>query len=213
MKLSDLVCVRVNHRGKNRLLRRFGSFKRATLAIASKQKRPYLSSLFEFHIARYVYLSRHVLYRNLVSKSTYLLRAASRYKWPTLLPINLKSVAYMRDVHMVADSGILSAFRSLVCHGLPVNKVCSELFKETFLHVVVSSLYDNLEKCRVLLSAGADINAMNCYGETPLHTAITVDRRDVCEYLLKHGASPDIKSRQGNVPREIEFIAKILERI
>ncbi len=37
----------------------------------------------------------------------------------------------------------------------------------------------------------------------PLHEAIVKNNRDVCQYLLKRGASTNLKNNEGLTPREL----------
>lgn len=54
-----------------------------------------------------------------------------------------------------------------------------------------------------LLELGADPNAHDIYGYTPLHNALLADEVDMIGALLKHGANPNAKSRNGVVPLAI----------
>ena len=55
----------------------------------------------------------------------------------------------------------------------------------------------------LLLKAGADPNAVNRNGETPLHIAAKLEWHDNVRSLLKGGASPDIKTCHGDTPLDI----------
>lgn len=55
----------------------------------------------------------------------------------------------------------------------------------------------------LLLKAGAAPNAVDRYGETPLHTAAKLGWHDNVRSLLKGGASPDIKNCHGDTPLDI----------
>jgi len=52
----------------------------------------------------------------------------------------------------------------------------------------------------LLLKAGANPNAVDRYGETPLHTAAKLEWYDNVRSLLKGGASPDIQTCHGDTP-------------
>ena len=44
-----------------------------------------------------------------------------------------------------------------------------------------------LDACRLLIEHGADVNALDTFGDTPLSDAISEDHTDVVELLEKHG--------------------------
>ena len=45
----------------------------------------------------------------------------------------------------------------------------------------------NVEQVRLLIGKGADVNAKDNYGYTPLHFAAHAGHKDVAEVLKKHG--------------------------
>jgi len=60
-----------------------------------------------------------------------------------------------------------------------------------------------LETAALLLSHGADVNAQDKYGYTPLHEAVLgpyATALPMVKLLLDHGADIDGKSSQGNTP-------------
>lgn len=50
------------------------------------------------------------------------------------------------------------------------------------------------------LEAGADVNMVNEYGDTPLHFAVMCESINVIDFLLSKGADPHIKGRWGKLP-------------
>ena len=60
-------------------------------------------------------------------------------------------------------------------------------------------MHDRIENVRVLVEAGADINA-RARGSmtTPLHTAVTVGKYEIAYYLLEQGADPMLQNKMGN---------------
>jgi ankyrin repeat protein len=61
---------------------------------------------------------------------------------------------------------------------------------------------DLLESVKVLVAAGADVNAVNDSGETPLHFGAHASD-DVVKFLAAHGAKLDVKDMQGRTPVEM----------
>jgi ankyrin repeat protein len=63
-----------------------------------------------------------------------------------------------------------------------------------------------LEALQVLLEHGADLNAIDNAGETPMHAAAYKNSPGAVEFLAAHGAKPDIWNRpnkQGWTPLRI----------
>lgn len=63
-------------------------------------------------------------------------------------------------------------------------------YDKTALHWAAEKNYRRLAK--VLIAAGADINAETTWGSTPLQWAANMGSRDVADLLLAHGAAPQL---------------------
>ncbi len=86
--------------------------------------------------------------------------------------------------------------------------------KYNCLHWAVT--FGKVEMSQLLVEAGADVNALGMAGkETPLIIALTHSHFDIAEYLLKHGADPNIPSggSSGNYPLEFTSTAHIVDML
>ena len=86
---------------------------------------------------------------------------------------------------------------------------------DTPLHIVASR--GDLVAVELLLSAGANPNAVGDMGQTPLHIAISRGSPEVVAALLRHGARAGIRSELGDtaVERAIKVggeVARIVRR-
>jgi ankyrin repeat protein len=65
------------------------------------------------------------------------------------------------------------------------------------------------------LDAGADVNEVDYYGNTPLHVACIVDNgnAEIVSLLLRRRARPDIRNNSGQLPADVatdEVIKQLL---
>lgn len=71
---------------------------------------------------------------------------------------------------------------------------------DTPLHVVLRRA--NSRAAKVLIEAGADVNAKGDMSETPLHLAIRNADVAIVQMLREKGANPDARSDFGRTPRD-----------
>lgn len=71
---------------------------------------------------------------------------------------------------------------------------------DTPLHVV--AWRKDIEGARLLLAAGADVNAKGDMSETPLHVAIRQKSIELTKMFLAAGADPNIRGEFGKTPKE-----------
>ena len=72
---------------------------------------------------------------------------------------------------------------------------------DTPLHVM--AWRKDLAALKVLIKAGANVNATGDMSETPLHVAIRMQRLEMVKELLKAGAVTDVVSEFGESPKAI----------
>jgi hemoglobin len=89
---------------------------------------------------------------------------------------------------------------TLIRHGADVN-ASSGPIRGTPLHTAARR--DNVVVAGVLLSAGADIEARDIKGETPLRRALNCRQPGMIGLLLAHGANPDAPDKRGVTPRQM----------
>lgn len=80
-------------------------------------------------------------------------------------------------------------------HGGNPNLKNDDMFKHTPLFEALGEQSDKLD---ILLSAGADVNAQNRFGSTPVMVAAGRGRFDIVYKLLDHGADYQIKNNSGH---------------
>ncbi len=89
---------------------------------------------------------------------------------------------------------------TLIRHGAEVD-VHSGPIRGTPLHTAARR--DNVAVGAVLLSAGADLEARDIKGETPLRRALNCRQPGMIALLLAHGANPDSQDKRGVTPRQV----------
>ena len=78
-------------------------------------------------------------------------------------------------------------------------------FKNSEGTTLLHSRVNNFSEVKALVYNGADINAANIYGDTPLHYLAgsgdyNPDRLDTARFLIENGASVNARDREGNTP-------------
>jgi hemoglobin len=102
------------------------------------------------------------------------------------------------DLSRPADGKAVA--KTLIRHGAGVN-VHSGPIRGTPLHTAARR--DNVVVACVLLAAGADIEARDIKGETPLRRALNCRQPGMIALLLAHGANPDSPDKRGVTPRQV----------
>lgn len=91
----------------------------------------------------------------------------------------------------------LAVAEYLLSRGANINDKCHDM---TILHYMVERAgteATTMVAIDFLLAHGANPNALNDYGQSPLHYA---GNQQLFDLLVKHGADPRLKDQDGNVP-------------
>ncbi|NNE37361.1 MAG: hypothetical protein HKN08_03570, partial [Gammaproteobacteria bacterium] len=64
---------------------------------------------------------------------------------------------------------------------------------------------EEIETASLLISLGADVNAVGHFGWTPLHLAAYHGRDTVIDMLIKNGANPNVMDEFGQTPLSISY--------
>ena len=91
-------------------------------------------------------------------------------------------------LHLAAFFGKAEAARILLEHGASVDVYTRNPFANQPLHAAAAGRH--IEVCRILLAAGADVNATQHGGYTPLHEAAQHGDVEMSELFLSAGADP-----------------------
>lgn len=111
-----------------------------------------------------------------------------------------RAVAWSADgftaLHFAAFFGKAEAARTLIDAGAMVDAVSGNDMRVQPLHSAAAGRHH--EVCRLLIAAGADVNATQQHGFTPLHAAAQHGDDELVELLLSAGADPSARTDAGD---------------
>lgn len=115
--------------------------------------------------------------------------------------VNNYSTDGWTPLHLAAAFGTPQAVELLLRHGAKADAVSKNPQSNQPLHAALA-LSRNTESVQLLLGAGADPDALQTGGFSPIFSAATANRRDLAELLLAHGAHAHLRSDQKKTPAD-----------
>lgn len=116
----------------------------------------------------------------------------------------VRATAFSSDgftaLHYAAFFGKADVAHVLIESGARVDAYTQNAFANQPLHAAAAGRH--LEVCRILLAAGADVNATQHGGYTPLHEAAQHGDVELAELFLSAGADPSARQDDGRTPAE-----------
>lgn len=114
---------------------------------------------------------------------------------------NARSGDGWTPLHLAAAFGTPACVAALLYAGADVAAISANAQSNQPLHAALA-LGRDPETIRLLLDHNADANATQAGGFTPLFSAATVNRRDLAELLLAHGARAHHHCETGKSPAD-----------
>jgi ankyrin repeat protein len=99
---------------------------------------------------------------------------------------------------LAAFFGRREAVESLLARGGEVNTPARNSFKVAAIHAALAGPQPSI--ARLLVTAGADVNARQQGGVAPLHETAHSGNLELTQLLLDHGADPSALDDQGKTP-------------
>uniref|UniRef100_A0A4W6CL36 Ankyrin repeat domain 61 n=1 Tax=Lates calcarifer TaxID=8187 RepID=A0A4W6CL36_LATCA len=127
--------------------------------------------------------------------------------WPSILTVRPKPHSKFLPAAIAVHRKAEACLQLLCEHGVNIN---SEVERETALHLSVC--YGALSAVHILANYGANINAVNGNGMTPLHMAAGILCKDITATLIRHGADVNRGvTHTGNTPLHLAAVAMAMK--
>ncbi|MBV8116203.1 MAG: ankyrin repeat domain-containing protein, partial [Silvibacterium sp.] len=104
-------------------------------------------------------------------------------------------------LHLASAFGSPEAVTLLLEHGSHIHQVSHNPMRNQALHACIA-LGNSVDVARLLIEAGANVNATAAGGYTPLHIAASNGNRDMVLLLLESGADRTACCDQDKTPAD-----------
>lgn len=104
-------------------------------------------------------------------------------------------------LHLAAAFGTPMSAAALIFCGAKVDAVSNNPQRNQPLHAALA-IGRSSSTIELLIAHGADVNAVQTGGFTPIFSAATANRRDLAELLINHGANPQHKTEEAKTPAD-----------
>lgn len=106
----------------------------------------------------------------------------------------------MTPLHYACQLNQLNAVKTLLSDGATL--LCANNTGDTPLHLATGRIGADNDIASYLLTTDAAklVNAVNLDGRTPLHLAISADKKDLVQKMLEVGADPNLADERGQTP-------------
>jgi ankyrin repeat protein len=115
--------------------------------------------------------------------------------------VNAWSADGFQPLGLACFFGRRAATELLLARGAEVNTPARHRFHVAAIHAALAGPEPSI--ARLLVAAGADVNARQQDGFTPLHETAHSGNLELTRYLLAHEADPGARNDQGRTPAEV----------
>ncbi|XP_044193732.1 ankyrin repeat domain-containing protein 61-like isoform X2 [Thunnus albacares] len=130
--------------------------------------------------------------------------------WPSILTTWLKPGSKLQTAAIGVCGQAEACLRLLCEHGVNISAEVEGESHQTALHLSVS--YAALSAVQILTSYGADVNAVDSSGMTPLHMAAGILHKDIIAILIRQGADINMGVKHsGNTPLHLAVVAMAMK--
>ena len=104
------------------------------------------------------------------------------------------------SIHEAVENGDIKTIKQHLAAGTDVNAA-----HDDYLYIGITPLHwaKNKEVAELLITEGADVNAKNKAGITPLHGAVQTGNKEIAELLIDKGANVNVKEMDGGTPLDL----------